>query len=105
MAYKDMNETYYYLATLGIWALEAIGGIVFKDISIVFNFLSAIGVTCISFWFPGGYYLMAYKRFSPDKQDNYVTSAKVYLVLGALNCIIGFAGGFIGIFAPPPPLS
>ena len=104
MAYKDMNVLYYYIATLLLWAAEALFGIILTDISIVFNFLSAIGVTCISFWFPACYYLMAVKKFGL-KGESYVTASKVFFVLGCFNCLIGFAGGFIGIFAPPPPLA
>ena len=97
----DMNQIYYVVATLSLFGLEMTGGILLTDISTVFNFLSAVGVTCISFWFPACYYLMAYNRFTPKKVPNYVFSAKVFIVLGIINCIVGFAGGFIGIFAPP----
>jgi len=59
MAYKDMNLVLYLLTTFILYGLEMLGAILIEDISTVFEFASAIAVTALAFWFPGGYFLMA----------------------------------------------
>ena len=58
-----MNYALYLVVTLGLFYLEVVGGIFIQNITIVFNFASALGVTCLAFWFPAGYYLLAVKKF------------------------------------------
>jgi amino acid permease len=43
------------------------GAIVVNDISTVFEFISAICVTAIGFWFPAHYYLLAEKKYGQNK--------------------------------------
>lgn len=99
MAYKDMKTSLYVISTLGLFWIQATLGIVLYDISNVFNFLSAIGCTCIAFWFPAGYYLMAVKKFGVNKEDNWVNTAYVYVGLGVLNFTVGMLAAIIGVIA------
>lgn len=66
MAYKDMKPILYLSVTLGLYGLEVIGAIFINNITTVFNFASALGVTCLAFWFPAGYYLLAERHFRKD---------------------------------------
>ena len=64
--YKDMKSSYYYMATLILFALECFLGAVLPDVDIVFNFIAAIAVSCLGFAFPGGFFLKAEQLF-PNK--------------------------------------
>jgi hypothetical protein len=99
MAYKDMRTGFYVAATLGLFGVQMVGGILLEDISTLFNFISALGTTAISFWFPAGYYLMAVKKFGVNKEDNWVNTAYVYVGLGVLNFTVGMLAAIIGVIA------
>ena len=98
MAYKDMRTSLYVISTLGLFWSQATLGILLYDISNVFNFLSAVGCTCIAFWFPAGYYLMAIKKYG-HKGDSWKTSAYVFVVLGVFNFVVGLFSAVIGVVA------
>lgn len=58
-----MNYGLYLAITLILYALQMGGAILVEDISTVFEFISAICVTAIAFWFPAYYYLLAEKKY------------------------------------------
>jgi hypothetical protein len=96
MAYKDMKLSLYLCITLGLFGLEVIGAIFIDNITTVFNFASAFGVTCLAFWFPAGYYLLAEKRFKKDEASYKITSY-VLFAMGFANFFVGIAAAVIGI--------
>ena len=96
MAYKDMKLSLYLCITLGLFGLEVIGAIFIDNITTVFNFASAFGVTCLAFWFPAGYYLLAEKRFKKDEASYKITSY-VLFAMGLANFFVGIAAAVIGI--------
>jgi hypothetical protein len=96
MAYKDMKLSLYLCITLGLFGLEVIGAIFIENITTVFNFASAFGVTCLAFWFPAGYYLLAEKRFRKDEASYKITSY-VLVAMGIANFFVGIAAAVIGI--------
>lgn len=51
-------------------------------------------MSCLAFWFPAGYYLMAVKKFKPEGKT-YKTTSLVLMVLGGFNFIIGIAAAVI----------
>jgi len=57
MAYLDMKTSYYVMGTLFLYLLILIGSIFISNISIVFDFASAITVTALAFIFPAWFYL------------------------------------------------
>lgn len=59
MAYKDMKDSYYYTATILLFLFEAALAIAIPDVEIVFNFVSAIAVSCLGFLFPAAFFLGA----------------------------------------------
>ena len=58
-----MNKYYYYISTILLFGLEAFLAIVVDDIGTIFNFLSAITVTFLGFWFPAFFFIFAEKKF------------------------------------------
>ena len=63
LSYQEMNNVYYYLSTLALFAIEAFLAIVVNDIGTIFNFLSAFTVTFLGFWFPAFFFIYAEKKF------------------------------------------
>jgi hypothetical protein len=99
MAYKDMKPILYLSITLGLFGLEVVGAIFIDNITTVFNFASAFGVTFLAFWFPAGYYLMAEKKFRKD-EESYIVTSNFFVIMGFVNFLVGIAASVIGIVAP-----
>lgn len=98
MAYKDMNYCYYASATLGLYALIMAGAIAIANISIVFDFASAITVTALAFVFPGWFYLEADKKFGHG-DSNWKCASYTFLIIGFCNFCLGITASIIGIIA------
>ena len=101
MAYKDMKLSLYLCITLGLFGLEVIGAIFIDNITTVFNFASAFGVTCLAFWFPAGYYLLAEKRFKKDERGQAAQRGSRRDFKG-FSKVLGSVGG---LDSPPSPQS
>jgi len=63
LAYKDINNCYYYGATLTFYALILAGASLIEGVDVIFEFFGTICVANLSFLFPGGFYLVARKKF------------------------------------------
>lgn len=97
MAYKDMKTSLYLLCTFGLFAFEMGMGVLISDISIVFEFASAIAVSALAFWFPGYYYLMAAEKYGKDKPNAHGCVARVLFYFGWFNCFIGMSAAVINV--------
>jgi len=99
MAYKDMNYGLYLAVTLILYAAEMVGSIYIKDIEMIFNFVSAIAMTFLSFWLPGGFYLMAEKKFgTAETRSVWKHNASIiFIFLGFINCIAGLFAAVLNI--------
>jgi len=64
LAYKEMNITYYYVATLVLFYFEVFGACILNDIGLIFEFISAIAISALAFVFPGLFYLLAEGKFA-----------------------------------------
>ena len=95
MAYKDMKDSYYYTATILLFLFEAALAIAIPDVEIVFNFVSAIAVSCLGFLFPAAFFLGAERQFKIDeelrqKNKYHRIMAYIHLVLGIVIFLLCF---------------
>jgi len=63
LAYKDMNIIKYNVITVSCFFMIITASIFLEDIGLVFTLCSAVSVSCLSFLFPGFFYLMASEKF------------------------------------------
>lgn len=59
LEYKEMNDCYYYFATIGFQAVVVFAACSIPHVDIVFNLVEVICVNCICFFFPALFYLIA----------------------------------------------
>ena len=100
MAYKDMNNLYYVVATLSFYAIIVLGAIAIKDIAIVFDFAGAISVSAIAFFFPATFYPMAIKKYNIErtwKVKRNICISYFFIVLGLINFSLGIFVAVINI--------
>ena len=63
LAYKDMNDVYYYVGTIFYYGLAVFGSCVIPAVDEIFEFIGTICVNCIGFIFPAIFYLSASRRY------------------------------------------
>lgn len=68
MAYKQMNYCVYLSVTLLLYGSQVAAAMLVSDIGLIFEFVSAISVSCLAFIFPGVFYLVAERRFATELQ-------------------------------------
>ena len=106
--YKEMNATYYYIATLTLFAVECFLGALLLDVELVFNFVSAIACSSLGFAFPSFFFLTAEKKYPRDdlieKNGNMRIVARVHQIaafivftLCMFEAIYGLTGGLDGV--------
>jgi len=61
LAYKTMKNSYYVIGTMVLYVIIIIFAILLTDITNIFDFASAIAITCLAFIFPGSFYLLSLK--------------------------------------------
>ena len=98
MAYKDMNLALYLSISLIFYAVIVLLSILLKDISVVFDFVSALGISGLAFFIPGIFYKRAVEKFSVKQTPAVVSRLRIstlFYVLGVLNFILGISSGVI----------
>lgn len=63
LAYLDMKDKYYYGATLTYFFIIVFGAITIPSVDTIFEFVGSICINCLSFFFPGIFYLFANWRY------------------------------------------
>jgi amino acid permease len=58
MPYKNMSNTIYYPVSVLIFVIVMLGAIFLENIGVIFQYISAVSVSCQSFIFPGVFYLL-----------------------------------------------
>lgn len=99
LAYKDMNTVYYVLGTMTMYAGVLLGAIFIYDITTIFDFAAAIAISCISFLFPGWFYILAVKQFGVKVENHTFCSiwSWIFLVLAFLNFTLGMFSSIYGV--------
>lgn len=93
-----MKTVYYVLVCLVFYGVQIGGAIVITDISIVFDFASAIAISCLAFIFPGMFYRMAWAKYGKNKpRNNFDQWAIAFLVMGICNFILGMYSAVDGV--------
>lgn len=86
MAYKEMPFRIYLTVTLVLYFGEMAGAILIEDIGLIFEFVSAISVSCLAFIFPGAFFIMAERKFCTEFQkaqnSRMRLQAWLFLILG-----------------------
>jgi hypothetical protein len=99
LAYKDMSNLSYYTACLIFYGVVLFGAIFIEDVAQIFDFVSAISVSAIAFFIPGGFYLMIEKRFPqelPNRSRN-ISLSWLFIVLGFVNFCLGITSTVYGL--------
>jgi hypothetical protein len=101
MTFKTMKPLYYYGGTLGLYGVGVVGSMFIPDIGMLFGFVGAIVSSTLTFILPGGFYLIAERKFGdPETSDERIwlrRSCWVMLVLGFANFIFLFIGNILSI--------
>ena len=63
LAYLDMKDQYYYGGSLIYFFIIVFGAITIPSVDTIFEFVGSICINCLSFLFPGSFYLIANARF------------------------------------------
>lgn len=61
LAYKTMNPILYVVCTMACYGVIVVASCFLKSITNIFDFASAIAISCLAFLFPACFYLMAKK--------------------------------------------
>jgi len=93
-----MNPVLYIVISLSLYAVIVLLSIVLKDISVVFDFVSALGISGITFFIPGVFYRKAVEKLDIKRTPSVVTRLRIcimFYVLGIINFILGISSGII----------
>lgn len=63
LAYKDMSDVYYYVATIIYFAIIVAGSILIPSVDQIFEFIATISVNALGFIFPSVFYFIAQAKF------------------------------------------
>ena len=99
MAYKTMPMSYYLIASLIYYAAIVVGSITIPGIDIVFDFLGAIAITAIAFFFPAYLYPKAVKKFNVPIEGEIVTNIRLCCFFMFIGFICFALGMFSSIYA------
>jgi len=99
LAYKDMKTLYYVLCVLFFYGVQIGMAIIITDIAVVFDFASAIAITCLAFLFPGMFYKLAWKKYGQSKPRNSCDHAwaVAFLIIGVCNFCLGMYSSVNGV--------
>ena len=102
-----MNNLYYYLSTLLLYSIEATLAILVSDVTVVFDFVAALCVTCIGFGFPAVFFITAHNKYGQQEKDQekitYRKSIRKWAyfhgVLAVIVCIVCLTNNIIGLIS------
>jgi hypothetical protein len=102
MPYKKMNICHYIGLTLILTALQIFLSIICGDISIIFEFLSAIAYSSISFIMPGWFFLNAWEKYGNKNFMAHppILFSRFLVVLGVLLFVVQITLIIYGLVNP-----
>ena len=100
MATKEMSTTLYVVITILFYGVIVFLAMVLKDISSVFDFVSAYSVSSLAFFIPAFFFRSAVKKFKVEEtrtiQNRWRTST-ILIPLGILNAVLGLTSAVITV--------
>ena len=98
LATNEMSYVVYLLCSVGFYAVIVFLAMVLKDISSIFDFVSAYSISSLAFFIPAFFYRSAVKKFKPEmtsKIQSRLTIACILIPIGCLNAILGITSAII----------
>ena len=103
MAYKTMNTCLYLVATLTYYVVIVLGAIFIPGIDIVFDFVGAIAITSVAFYFPAYLYPRAVRKFNVKIEGPVATNMRLsclYMIIGVICMSLGIFSTVYAILNP-----
>lgn len=105
LAYKDMSNCYYYLATILYFGATVAGSCFIPSVDEIFEFVGVICVNCLGFIFPAVFYLVAasrYRKLYPHSKRRTCLEAAAWiqLIFGILVVGFGMFNNIYGLIHP-----
>lgn len=97
IAYKDLTEFQYVWLTVAVYAVAIFCAVTIRDISSVFNFIAAISVNSMAFFFPATFFLKTESYAPSATRRKYHAVSKIFLAIGTGNFLMGIAAAFLNI--------
>ena len=97
LAYKQLSDTTFFTYTISMYTAMIVCAIVIKDVTKIFDSLSAFGSSCLVFLFPGGFFLMTYTMLAKDKYKKKF-EYKVLYWLSIVAVIFGVVMAFESVY-------
>ena len=94
-----MKASYYYFSTVLLFVLEATCAILINDVTTVFDFLAAIAVTCLGFFFPAVFYIWAEKRFGLNSNQIPKNTLSYRRCMAYAHLLIGILAFLVCMFS------
>jgi hypothetical protein len=79
LAYKDMNNGYYYGATLIYFGFVVSGAILVEDVEDIFGFIAAVSCSSLGFMLPAVFYILSNTKY-PENRDQRKSLAKLNII-------------------------
>ena len=88
LAYKELSDEIFFVYTFLIYLAIVLCSIFIKDITKIFDSVEAVGSSCLTFLFPGAFYIMTYAYHAKERKKQKFMS-KCYLLLSWFMIMLG----------------
>jgi len=100
MAYKEMNNVTYLVATISLYCLIVLLGTQLGDITSIIDMISAYSISCMAFFVPAVFYRKAVKKFNIEvtqEVKNRLVITLIFIPIGCFNAILGIMSAVLYI--------
>ena len=63
--FENMKPSVYYTSTTLLYLVIVVGGLLIKDLGLIFEVITAFSVSFIAYIWPGLFYLLAERKYAP----------------------------------------
>jgi hypothetical protein len=97
IAFKDLTEFQYLWLTVAVYAVAVVCAVTIRDISSVFNFVAALSVNSMAFFFPATFFLRTESYAPSTMRRKYHAVSMMFLAIGIGNFLMGIAAAFLNL--------